>query len=163
MLRNADWLLQLFKRDLLNGTAIPFLPPVCCSLLKFSITEKSICHRHTSFIYIFSQVRPPPPPPPTLFQALLCCLSAKSVIYPHMYSTGTVHPPSLGTDFADEPIHIINVSLQYEELEGKSDAELIMKCYKFVQVNEPGSLHEAADGLVSLGRQICALRNWFIQ
>ena len=83
------------------------------------------------------------------------CLSHLSLAY--TCTAGTVHPPSLGTDFADEPIHIINVSLQYEELEGKSDAELIMKCYKFVQVNEPGSLHEAADGLVSLGGQICTL------
>lgn len=47
---------------------------------------------------------------------------------------GGTQPPALGQDFADEPIHIINVSLQYEELEGCSDAKLVVKCYKFVQV-----------------------------
>lgn len=45
--------------------------------------------------------------------------------------------PTLGgaQDCTDEPIHIINVSLQYEDLAGRSDADLITKCHKFVQVS----------------------------
>ena len=45
--------------------------------------------------------------------------------------------PTLGgaPDFTDEPIHIINVSLQYEDLAGWSDADLIYKCHEFVQVS----------------------------
>lgn len=48
---------------------------------------------------------------------------------------GAQAPPTLGQDTTDEPIHIINVSLQYEDLEGSSDIELSKKCYEFVQVH----------------------------
>ena len=155
------------SRETFLNEKVPFPPPTC---LLLSPEVFLVCHRHTSFfqcasLQFSSQVPPPPPPPPittttptttTIFlssePSSVVCLS---VIDPHMYFRYCASP--LGTDFTDEPIHIINVSLQYEELEGKSDAELIMKCYKFVQVNEPGSLHEAADGLVSLGGQICTL------
>lgn len=44
-------------------------------------------------------------------------------------------PLSLGgPDWTDEPIHIINVSLQYENLEGLSDDQMTKKSYQFAQV-----------------------------
>lgn len=45
-----------------------------------------------------------------------------------------VGPTPAGADWTDEPIHIINVSLQYEDLEASSDADLSKKCYSFIQV-----------------------------
>ena len=38
-------------------------------------------------------------------------------------------------DWTDEPIHIINVSLKYDDMEGWSDAQLTNRCYQFVQVS----------------------------
>ena len=43
-------------------------------------------------------------------------------------------PPTIGQEFADEPIHIINVSIQYGDSDIPSDVDLIKKCYQFVQV-----------------------------
>ena len=37
-------------------------------------------------------------------------------------------------DWTDEPIHIINVSLKYEDMEGWSDTQITKKCHQFVQV-----------------------------
>ncbi len=50
-------------------------------------------------------------------------------------STPLQGPSSLaGCDYADEPIHIINVSIQCNNLETLNDAELTRKCHQYVQV-----------------------------
>ena len=47
---------------------------------------------------------------------------------------GAISQTTPTQDWTDEPIHIINVSLKYEDMEGWSDAQLTSKCYQFVQV-----------------------------
>ena len=51
-------------------------------------------------------------------------------------STPGQGPSSLGSqEFADEPIHIINVSLQCNNLEHLNDAELSRKCHQYIHVS----------------------------
>jgi len=48
---------------------------------------------------------------------------------------GGPNPTSQGNqEFTDEPIHIINVSLQCNNLEHLNDDELCLKCHQYVQV-----------------------------
>ena len=47
---------------------------------------------------------------------------------------GAVSQTTPTQDWTDEPIHIINISLKYEDMEGWSDTQISKKCHQFVQV-----------------------------
>ena len=55
---------------------------------------------------------------------------------PSTPSTPSGNAPSvIEQDYTDEPIHIINISIQFDSVEDLNDNELTLKCYQFVQVS----------------------------